>query len=349
MEFEERPPIIGRILKILAIVIVLVAVGLFVLISIKTKTTSMRIISITGSVLVQDTEGTAVHIGSDSVILSGYTVSSGASGSASVALDTNKTVTIDENTRAVFRRTDEIISVDLDLGGLFFEASKPLMMGESFTINTGTLTMHLSSASGYLQTLEDGTTSLTVTSGEVDVIDRSSNYAVAVTAGQKVTINLTSGTLEDCILERVTENDLNDFVLAYLLDRWELRDTICFQTGWDNETLIILAGGTPETEETYASETEETESSTPTPTPRPTSTPRPSPTPEPEVLVEPAAQVVPEVIPETPAEPEVAPETPAETEAQQTEATEATEAPEQTQAPEQTEPAPEPEQQNEAA
>ena len=338
MDMYDRRRLIGRIAMLALTLIIIAGVVLLVIFNRDLDASSLKVLSTEGVVIIEDKNGNASFYGGDRTLPSGTAVSTGVDGHASIAVDNYKTVTLESSSRVQFTKADGAVTVDLTNGGIFFEVNSPLSGGESVTLKTGSYIISIGQSSGYLHTEENGTIHMTLTTGTAHFASEQSVFDVQ--AGQKVTVEGSSFDVETAY-----ETDLNEFALHYLLDRWELRDAICRQTGWDNNTLIILGGGEIEPDPTETSETDETsetsETESATPTPRPTSTPRPTPTPVPVIYYDPAP-VEPEPIEPAPEE-TAAPEetTPAETAApEQTEAP----APEQTEAPapEETEaPAPE--------
>lgn len=296
---------------------------------------TMAVVTSTGTVTFSDSTGHVKSYDSGKRLNTGDCILTGSDGTASIAIDTRKTITIENSSLISITKNGSTASVEIRNGGLFFENSASLPAGESFTITCDCLSINAGRSSGYVHRNGDGSVELILTSGSITATCKDPSTGavgeLSVTAGQLITI--TSSNRVEAMAEPLTEYDLSDFLLNCMLDRWELRDSICTATGWDNEILVGLGDGTiyiRETEETE--ETEETASeATPSPTPRPTSTP----TPEPEVVPDaaPAQPVVNPVQPEPVVETTAATEAPAPTEATEaptgaTEApTEATEAP----------------------
>ena len=333
--------------------LILAVIGIIIFLNRNYDSTTMRLIHTEGVIILEDSNGNAEFLDDNRIFESGMILRTGVDSIASVAVDNNKTVTLEPESAVQFIKTTDNTRINMVSGGIFFEMNR---FPQNTSININALSIHLGNSSGYIKIEDDGTASIIITSGTAHAEDDLKQ--IDVSAGHKLTVQIAGGA--DYTLESIAAEDLPSFLLDNLLDRWELRDTICTQTGWNSETLFVLAGGVierPQTEETE--ETEETEATptpTPRPTPRPTSTPTPSPTPTaaPVINYDPAPEepVAPEQT-EAPAPEQTEAPAPEQTEAPAPEQTEApvpeqTEAPapEQTEAPqtEQTEaPAPQPE------
>lgn len=281
--------------KILSIAIPsVVIIGVIILIIVLNSglsATTMRLLRIEGTVTLQDASGNDKSIVDGMRFSSGDAISTGVQSLAQIALDDHKVVTLEENSRAEFTKSRNMMELNLTAGGVFFNVDQPLEENETFDIRTSTMTVGIRGTSGYVTVDEDGIATLILTSGNVHITGTNPNTGetkqLSVSAGQKVRVYLFNdravGSV-DFVLEAVTENDLNDFVIARLCENTVLRRTVCATTGWD-EALILERGGLDpsimETEETVIIETEvyETEEPTNTPTPVPEeSTETPTPT-----------------------------------------------------------------------
>ncbi len=281
--------------KILSIAIPsVVIIGVIILIIVLNSglsATTMRLLRIEGTVTLQDASGNDKSIVDGMRFSSGDAISTGVQSLAQIALDDHKVVTLEENSRAEFTKSRNMMELNLTAGGVFFNVDQPLEENETFDIRTSTMTVGIRGTSGYVTVDEDGIATLILTSGNVHITGTNPNTGetkqLSVSAGQKVRVYLFNDRAVvsvDFVLEAVTENDLNDFVIARLCENTVLRRTVCATTGWD-EALILERGGLDpsimETEETVIIETEvyETEEPTNTPTPVPEeSTETPTPT-----------------------------------------------------------------------
>ncbi|GEM_PF-4589687 len=328
-----------KLMVIAIAALILAVIGIIIFLNRNYDSTTMRLIRTEGVIILEDSNGNAKFLDDNRRFESGIILRTGVNSIASVAVDDSKTVTLEPESAVQFIKTTDNTRINMVSGGIFFEMNR---FPQNTSININALSIHLGNSSGYIKIEDDGTASIIITSGTAHAEDDLKQ--IDVSAGHKLTVQIAGGA--DYTLESIAAEDLPSFLLDNLLDRWELRDTICTQTGWNSETLFVLAGGVieePQTEETE--ETEETEAA-PTPTPRPTSTPTPSPTPTtaPVIYYDPAPEetAAPEQT-EAPAPEQTEAPAPEQTEAPAPEQTEAP-APEQTEAPapEQTEaPAPE--------
>ena len=271
--------------KILSIAIPsVVIIGVIILIIVLNSglsATTMRLLRIEGTVTLQDASGNDKSIVDGMRFSSGDAISTGVQSLAQIALDDHKVVTLEENSRAEFTKSRNMMELNLTAGGVFFNVDQPLEENETFDIRTSTMTVGIRGTSGYVTVDEDGIATLILTSGHVHITGTNPNTGetkqLSVSAGQKVRVYLFNdraiGSV-DFVLEAVTENDLNDFVIARLCENTVLRRTVCATTGWD-EALILERGGLDpsimETEETVIIETEVYETEEPTNTPTPVS------------------------------------------------------------------------------
>ncbi len=267
--------------KILSIAIpAVVIIGVIVLIIVMNSgltATTMRLLRIEGTVTLQDASGEQRTIVDNIRFSSGDALSTGPASLASIAFDDHKIVTLDENSRAEFTKNNNQMELNLTSGGVFFDVNQPLTDDESFEIRTATMTVGIRGTSGYVTVDSDGIATLTLTSGHVHITGKNPNTGetkqLDVGPGQQIRVYLfndrTIGSV-DFVLNEITEEDLNQFILDRLGQSDTLRATVCAATGW-NEDLILELGGysvevTDETEET------EEEENTHTPTEAPSET-----------------------------------------------------------------------------
>lgn len=274
-----------------AVVIAAVIVAVILLNS-GMRATSMRLLRMEGIVTLEDVNGNEKSLVDNMRFTSGDALRTGAASLASIALDDHKIVTLEENSRAQFIQNGGMLELNLTDGGVFFEVNKPLEEDESFDIRTSTMTVGIRGTSGYVHVDENGIASLVLTSGHVHITGinptTGETKELDVDPGDRVQVYLFNdravGSV-DFVLEEISEEDLNQFVIDYLCDNNELRVTVCSASGWSEEVILTLGNGsvtvTEETEET----TETSEEPTPTPSPAPeedadpTETPTPTPRP----------------------------------------------------------------------
>ena len=231
--------------------------------------TTMRLLKIEGTVTLQDASGSEKTIVENMRFSSGDSVTTGTASLASIALDDHKIITLEENSRAEFIKDNNMMELNLTAGGVFFDVNQPLSEDESFDIRTSTMTVGIRGTSGYVSVDSEGIARLILTSGHVHITGTNPTTGetkqLDVNPGQSVRVYLfndrTVGSVE-FVLEEVTEEGLNQFILDRLAENEALRITVCSATGWDEELILTLGGYSidiDETEETTETEGEETE------------------------------------------------------------------------------------------
>ncbi|MBR5387433.1 MAG: FecR domain-containing protein, partial [Clostridiales bacterium] len=279
---------LSKLWKILSIsipVVVIVAViVVVVLLNSGIRATSMRLLRMEGIVTLEDINGNEKAIVENMRFANGDALSTGADSLASIALDEHKIVTLDENSRAQFNRSGNALELDLTAGGVFFEVNKPLEEDESFDIVTSTMTVGIRGTSGYVSVDTDGIATLILTSGHVHIMGinptTGETKQLDVNPGDRVRVYLFNdravGSV-DFVLDELTEEDLNAFILSQLGENQTLRITVCTATGWSEDLILELGGYSVTVED----ETTETSEVTNTPTPEPTEAPEDTNTPTP--------------------------------------------------------------------
>ena len=253
---------------------------------------TMRLLKIEGNVTLQDVNGDDKSLVDNMRFTSGDVLNTGAQSLASIALDDSKTVTLEENSRATFNQSRNMLQIDLQSGGLFFDVNKPLEDDETFDIVTSTMTVGIRGTSGYVFVDNQGLTSIILTTGTVHVVGinptTGETKQTTVSSGHRATVylfnNRSVGSVDFVISDDLTEDDLPLFVIERLIENRTLLLTACTLNGWDANRLYGIAGvAAPDLTEAEESEVEEiletyTEdigTPTPTPTAQNTNTPTP--------------------------------------------------------------------------
>lgn len=297
-----------------AVILIAAITVLIVFLSSGYYATTMRLLKIEGTVTLEDENGVEKSIVKNMRFSSGQALNTGASSLASIALDDDKIVTLQENSRAEFTKSRNMMELKLTAGGLFFEVNKTLETDETFDIRTSTMVVGIRGTSGYIFVDEEGRQCIIVTAGKVHITGINpithEIKETEATAGQKLTVYLYNDRVIDSVeffLESLTEDQIPAFPIQMLKDDPDLLARVCGDTGWDPDVLLGIAGGTvtipsdssessESSESTTTSETSESsqesetsssssESSSssdrssapqPTNTPKPTNTPRPT-------------------------------------------------------------------------
>ena len=109
-----------------AVILIAAITVLIVFLSSGYYATTMRLLKIEGTVTLEDENGVEKSIVKNMRFSSGQALNTGASSLASIALDDDKIVTLQENSRAEFTKSRNMMELKLTAGGLFFEVNKPL-------------------------------------------------------------------------------------------------------------------------------------------------------------------------------------------------------------------------------
>ncbi len=230
--------------------------------------TTMRLLRVEGTVNIEDSNGNSKPIMENARFQSGDAINTGSASLASIGLDDDKIITLDENSRAEFSKKRKQIELKLTQGGLYFDVQKPLEPDETMDIKTSTMIVGIRGTSGYVFVDDDGRECILVTDGRVHVTGinpvTGEEKETDVSGGQLVKVYLfydrTEGSVE-FQLEIIDEYDIPDFVLDRLREDPDLLDKVCEYTGW-NPDIIMGRIETMETETSESSEESETEGST---------------------------------------------------------------------------------------
>ena len=277
MNLVKKWSSLSKMWKILSIAIPsVVIIGVIVLIIVLSNgltATTMRLLRVEGTVTLEDAAGAQREIVNSMRFDSGDAISTGAASLASIQLDDHKIVTLEENSRAEFTKARNMLELNLTSGGLFFDVNQPLAEDESFDIRTATMTVGIRGTSGYISVDSEGIATLILTSGHVHITGinptTGETKQLDVNPGYQVRVflfnNRTVGSV-DFVLEEITEDMLNQFILQRLGEDKTLRLTVCAACGWSEDLILELGGFNVEVEETEETEESETSEETTTAT-----------------------------------------------------------------------------------
>ena len=128
---------------------------------------AMRLMKTNGSVFLTDLSNVSLSVREGMRLYSGNTLSTAENSRAGILLDDTKAVTLNELSCASLQAEGKKLSLNLEHGAMFFNVSKPLEADESFSIQTSTMTMGIRGTSGYVETVSDDESAITLTSGKV--------------------------------------------------------------------------------------------------------------------------------------------------------------------------------------
>ena len=341
-----------------AAIVVAVVVCIFALRSNYVATT-MRLLRIEGTVNIEDSKGAVKPVMDNLRFQSGDALNTGEDGLASVGLDEHKIITLQNDSRAEFKKKSKHLELKLTKGAIFFSVAQKLRADETFEIKTSTMTAGIRGTSGMVYYDDaDGRETLLITDGSVEVSatnpETGETKTAMVESGQEIKVYLFFDRTKDSVafeLNKVTDKTLPKFAAKRIAENDALTKRVCAANNWDKDnvqkksaepesttttapknepttTTTTEATTTTTTEATTTTTTETTESATVTEstTAKPTSTPTPKPkatsTPKPTPTKKPTPKVT-ETSAETSPEPsaETTPETAAETTAETTKET----------------------------
>ena len=264
--------------------------------------TTMRLLRVEGTVNIEDSKGNSKPVIDNIRFQSGDALNTGVDGLASVGLDDAKIVTLQNDSRAEFKKKNKQLELKLTKGSIFFEVTEKLADDEKFEIKTSTMTVGIRGTSGYVFYDEDGREALVITDGVVHVVAVNPVTGEVkeedVPAGKKIKVYHYNDRTENSVeffLEELEEEEIPAFTLTMLAENEKLLDKVCADTGWSKEKILELVEkmkngepiDDPELTPTPEPTPEVTLTPTPEPTPEPTPDPNASPTPDPNATVTP--------------------------------------------------------------
>ena len=247
---QVKPPFLTRkrgVCIAVAAALVLCALVAFFVAQNRLTAKIMRILRIEGTVALEE-NGQTKTIMDNLRLQDGSALSTKAQSLAMVGLDEYKIVTLEENSRAEFKKRGKALELFLTEGRLFFEVKKKLGDDERFDVRTSTMLVGIRGTSGYINTDDEGHVSLIVTDGEVSVTgvnpDTGEEKETTVSSGQKLVIYLYDRAVDSVMffMEPVTEATLPDEAVRALSENEALLDKVCQATGWNRELILSRAG-----------------------------------------------------------------------------------------------------------
>ena len=286
---NKKALIIGAAVAVMLIAVVVIA--LIIGNKNKLSATTMRLLQIEGTVTLQS-GGKQKKIIDNLKLNSGDVLTTGVKSLAGIALDDSKAVRLEESSEAEFNQSGKKLDLNLKKGSLFFDVSKKLEADESFEIRTATMIAGIRGTSGYVIVKTNGEPNgILITDGSVEVKginpETGKEITTTVNAGQIVYVYLYDDVDPDKSVSfqllDVSEDELPDEVVRYLVEHEDVLDRVCEATGWSKDKIKNKADGLPSptpkpTATPTPEEEEEEEEPTDTPTPEPTATNTPTPT-----------------------------------------------------------------------
>ena len=184
------------------------------------QATNMRLLHSEGTVTIENAKGGTKPVSENLKFQSGDAVSTGTDGVVSVGLDDTKIVTLENNSRAEFIQNGKNLELKLTKGAVFFNVTQKLRDDEKFEIKTATMTAGIRGTSGYVYYDENagGKETITLTDGSVEISatnpDTGETKTARLEAGNKLTVYLFSGRIEDSVEFQIDEIDEYDLTQA---------------------------------------------------------------------------------------------------------------------------------------
>lgn len=224
--------------------------------------TTMRLLKVEGTVNLEDSNGNSKPVIDNLRFQSGDALITGADGLASIGLDDTKIVTLQNDSRAEFKKKNKQLQLNLAKGAVFFNVTEKLKADETFEIKTATMTAGIRGTSGIVcyDAEDNNRESLMVTDGvvEVSATNPANNVTKTATVGAgkcaKVYFYDNDSQHEgvEFVLKDITPEDLKRFNLSWHADDEALINRICKDTGWDKDKVAEKlkleppSGSTPE-------------------------------------------------------------------------------------------------------
>lgn len=152
------------------------------------KASAMRLAKTEGSVSLTDLSEDSLPVKEGMRLYSGNTLSTAEKSRAGILLDDFKAVTLNEQSRASLQAEGKKLALNLEQGAMFFSVSKPLEADESFSIQTSTMMLGIRGTSGYVETISDIESAVTLTSGKV-VLSYPGGGELPVSPGMRVVVH----------------------------------------------------------------------------------------------------------------------------------------------------------------
>ena len=188
--------VIAAVVLIAAVVVVCVIVSRNNMLA-----TTMRLLRVQGTVSIEDSKGVTKPVIDNLRFKSGDALNTGSDGLASVGLDDAKIVTLQNDSRAEFRKKNKQLELKLTKGAVFFNVTEKLKDDEKFEIKTSTMTAGIRGTSGiiYYDSKDANRETVAITDGTVVVSatnpETNETRSVEVVAGKKVKVYFYIGTL----------------------------------------------------------------------------------------------------------------------------------------------------------
>ena len=221
--------------------------------------TTMRLLRYNGAVQIFDVSGAPRFLLENVRFASGESMETGEDGSASVALDDSKIVTLDAKSFVEFIQESDHIRLNLKQGAIFLDVSEKLDENAGLDIQTSTMTVGIRGTVVQVSEEEDPedpenlVTMLGVMEGITNVTytdQQGSNRLISVSAGQKIAVprkRNAQGRRVNPVVSNLTSKDIKGVSRQQVINNPRLLERIT--GGSPNVANLILGGDSDSGEE----------------------------------------------------------------------------------------------------
>ncbi len=190
----------------------------------------IRIEQMFGDIVMTNSASETLIAAEDMRVNSGDTITTKQQSYVYLDLDETKFAKLDEMSECGFNTADNMLSLDLRSGGVYFNVTEKIADDELFDIVTSTTVTSIRGTSGYVFYNSDGTEEIGLFTGEVEVVTENpqttDDSTVTITAGQRVIV--TTETAQNTQSIEVTAIDPDSFTPSTMdfLQRQQLVDDV---------------------------------------------------------------------------------------------------------------------------
>lgn len=195
----------------LALVLLLPACGR------KDTAATMHLVRTEGAVSVNDTDGAPVALIENLGLYSGYGVATQVESYGWIDLDEAKLAKMDEDSEVEIVKSDKLLEIRVQSGGLFFNVTEPLAEDETMNIRTSTMLVGIRGTCGWVYVEDDNLMRVYLLRGKVEcsVLGEGDSALASemLNAGQMASMTL-SGDTASIVIEDFRQEDVPAFVMA---------------------------------------------------------------------------------------------------------------------------------------
>ena len=195
----------------------------------KETAATMHLVRAEGAVSVNDTDGASVALIENLGLYSGYGVATQAASYGWIDLDEAKLAKMDEDSEVEIVKSDKLLEIRVQSGGLFFNVTEPLADDETMNIRTSTMLVGIRGTCGWVYVEGDDLMRVYLLRGKVEcsVLGEGDNALASemLNAGQTAQMTL-SGDTASIIIEDFSEEDVPAFVMTEIEEDTEIMESL---------------------------------------------------------------------------------------------------------------------------